>query len=130
MKAGAQKVYRRLRPVIALGLFAAAVVYALMGWNYTRSAWAFNAPPPASGILAAADRSFHDIGWMLLLACSVGALAAALAIWRRLPDRLRTGLLVVSLAAVAVGFAGDRAAAHVETHQPCACDDSVGMTPP
>jgi MFS family permease len=120
---------RRLRPVLATALLAVAAAYGALGWHFTRSAWAFNADPPARHILVAADRSLHEIGWVLVAACTVGAVAAGLALWRRLSDRVRTALLVVGVVAVAVGYVGDRAASHVDTHQPCACDDSVGMTP-
>ena len=122
-------ILRRLWPLLAIGVFFLSVAYALLGWHYTRSAWAFNAPPPARHNLVAADRTFHEIGWILILACLAGAAAAALALWRRCSRRLRAGLLMVGLVAVAVGYAGDRAATHVNTNQPCACDDSIGMTP-
>ena len=120
-------IFRRLRPAVALTLFVAAVAYALVGWHDTRSAWALNADPPAKPILITADRSFHEIGWILFASCTVGAAAAALAISRRLSGRVRTALLVVGLVAVTVGYVGNRAASHVDTHQPCACDDSISM---
>lgn len=114
---------------MATALFAATAAYALLGWHFTRSSWAFNADPPARHILISADRSFHEIGWVLVGAGTVGAAATGLALWRGLSDRVRAALLAVGMVAVMTCYAGDLAASHVNTHQPCACDDSVGMTP-